>query len=92
MEFEGKITKKTELPDGRLAANITLNNPTMDIGETFVIQLTDNATPRTITFGTDYKALVGLALPTTTVTSKVMEIICSKTSASIVLVSHVTQA
>jgi hypothetical protein len=74
-----------------LAANLTLNNPTMDIGETLVFNITDNATSRTLTFGTDYKGLDGLALPTATTISKTMEIIVSKVAATKVLVSYVNE-
>jgi len=75
-----------------LAANFTLNNPTMDIGETLAIQITDNATSRTLAFGTDYKGLDGLAIPTATTISKTMEIICSKVASGKVLVSYVNEA
>lgn len=54
-----------------LAANITINNPsgTWADGQGCVIRIKDNATPRTITFGSNYVAF-DAALPTTTVASK----------------------
>lgn len=76
-----------------LAAGFTLNNPsTMDIGEVFVLQITDNSTPQTLAFDTQYVGLDGQALPAITIDDKCMEIICSKVGASKILVSYVTEA
>ncbi len=60
-----------------LAANLTIANHTgtPQDGQIILIRLKDNATPRTITFGTDYVAF-GQALPTTTTASKTMYIEC----------------
>ena len=74
------------------ATDITISNPTMDIGEVVAVQLTDNATARAITFGTDYVGLDGLALPTTTTASKVMAMVLEKVTATKVLVSYVEEA
>jgi hypothetical protein len=54
-----------------LAANVTLANPASAPADGWgiVIRLKDNGTPRTIAYGTQYRA-VGTALPTTTVASK----------------------
>jgi len=73
------------------SAAITINNPTMDIGEVVAIQLTDNATARAITFGGHYVGLAGLVLPTTTVISKVMTMVLEKVTATKVLVSYVNE-
>lgn len=56
-----------------LAANMTLTNPTgsMQDGWGLVVRIKDNATPRTIAYGTQYRAL-GVTLPTTTVASKTL--------------------
>ena len=74
------------------AADITISNPTMDIGEVMAVQLTDDGTARDITFGTHYMALDGLALPTTTTVSKVMAMVLEKVTATKVLVSYVNEA
>jgi hypothetical protein len=74
------------------SADITISNPTMDVGEVMAVQLTDNGTARAITFGTHYMALDGLALPTTTVISKVMSMVLEKVTATKVLVSFVNEA
>ena len=74
------------------AADITISNPTMDIGEVMAVQLTDDGTARDITFGTHYMALDGLALPTTTTVSKVMSMVLEKVTATKVLVSYVNEA
>ena len=74
------------------AADITISNPTMDIGEVMAVQLTDNGTARAITFGTHYSGLDGLALPTTTTASKVMTMVLEKVTATKVLVSYVNEA
>lgn len=74
------------------AAAITISNPTMDIGEVVAVQLTDNAVARAITFGTDYMALDGLPLPTTTTVSKIMSMVLEKVTATKVLVSYVNEA
>lgn len=56
-----------------LAANMTLTNPTgtMQDGWGLSVRIKDNATPRTIAYGTQYRA-VGVTLPTTTVASKTL--------------------
>jgi len=74
------------------SAAITISNPTMDIGEVVAIQLTDNATARAITFGSDYVGLSGLALPTITTVSKIMTMVLEKVTANKVLVSFVNEA
>jgi hypothetical protein len=76
-----------------LAANITINNSTTpSVGDTHTIYLTDNATPRTITFDTHHVALDGLALPTTTTASKTMEIIIKYVTTTKAVVSYVEEA
>jgi len=75
-----------------LSADITISNPTMDIGEVVAIQLSANGVGRAITFGTHYMALDGLALPTTTTASKVMSMVLEKVTATKVLVSYVNEA
>lgn len=56
-----------------LAANVTLANPTGTaipaLGMT--IRIKDNGTARTISYGTQYRA-IGVTLPTTTVISKTL--------------------
>lgn len=57
------------------AANLTVANAsttTPTRGEKMVIAITSDATPRTLTFGTNYVAKGGIALPTTTVASKTL--------------------
>lgn len=56
-----------------LAANITINNPTGVVteGDIFQIRIKDNATPRTLTFGSKYRG-IGATLPVTTTASKTM--------------------
>lgn len=49
-------------------ANHSTSTPTQ--GETMVIAITSDATPRALTYGTNYVAKGGTALPTTTVASK----------------------
>lgn len=53
------------------AANLTLANPTGTAinGLGMVIRIKDNGTARTITYGSEYRA-IGITLPTTTVISK----------------------
>ena len=75
-----------------LSADITISNPTMDIGEVMAVQLTDNGTARAITFGSHYMALDGLPLPTTTTISKIMTMVLEKATATKVLVSYVEEA
>lgn len=61
------------------AAGLTLANPTGTPGDAqmIVIRIKDNGTARSITFGTEYRAIgLGLSLPTTTVISKTMYIVC----------------
>lgn len=60
-----------------LSANLTIANPTNATVNGFghVIRLKDNGTARTISFGTNYRA-VGVTLPTTTVSNKVLYIGC----------------
>lgn len=57
------------------AANLTLANPTGTAipGLGIVIRIKDNGTARTITFGSQYRA-IGVTLPTTTVISKTLYI------------------
>jgi hypothetical protein len=57
------------------AANLTIANATgtpLD-GWSFGIRIKDNGTPRSITFGSQYRA-VGVTLPTTTVAGKLLYI------------------
>jgi hypothetical protein len=56
-----------------LATNMTLTNPTgtMQNAWGLSVRIKDNATPRTIAYGTQYRA-VGVTLPTTTVASKTL--------------------
>lgn len=57
------------------AANLTIANAsttTPTRGEKMVIAITPDATPRTLSFGTNYVAKGGIALPTTTVASKTL--------------------
>lgn len=56
-----------------LAANLTLANPTGTAIPALgiVIRIKDNGTPRTITYGSQYRAL-GVTLPTTTISSKTL--------------------
>lgn len=59
-----------------LAVNITIANHSISIptdGEEIRIQLLDNGIARTITFGTNYVAKGGIALPTTTIANKNMQ-------------------
>lgn len=64
------------------AVALTIANPsTMAIGDIVAITVTDNATARAITFGTDYVGM-GQALPTTTTISKSMEITLKKITAT----------
>lgn len=56
-----------------MSANTTINNKSTSTpadGELMEFRFLDNATPRTLTWGTDYVAKAGVALPTTTTTSK----------------------
>lgn len=56
-----------------MSANTTINNPsstTPTDGETMMFRFLDNATARTLTWGTAYVAKGGIALPTTTTLSK----------------------
>lgn len=55
------------------AVGLTLANPTGTFteGQALMIRIKDNATARTITFDTNYRA-IGVTLPTTTVISKTM--------------------
>lgn len=57
-----------------LAEGLTINNPTGNPvdGKKLVIRIKDNGTPRSISFGTQYRASTDLTLPTTTVTSKTL--------------------
>jgi len=52
-------------------ANHSTSTPTD--GEQMKIRLLDNGTPRAITYGTNYVAKAGVALPTTTIASKNLE-------------------
>lgn len=60
-----------------LAANVTLANPASTPGDGWgiVIRLKDNGTPRTITYGAQYRA-IGTALPATTVAGKNLYLGC----------------
>lgn len=61
-----------------LAANLTIANhstTTPAHGDMIIIDIIDNATPRTLTFGTNYVAKGGIALPTTTTASKKMTLL-----------------
>lgn len=56
-----------------LATNLTIANhstSTPTDGEMIMIEIQPDATPRTLTFGTNYVAKAGTALPTTTTASK----------------------
>jgi hypothetical protein len=55
------------------AVNLTLANPTGTVipGVGLVIRIKDNGTGRTITYGTNYRAL-GVTLPATTVANKTL--------------------
>lgn len=56
-----------------MSANTTINNhstSTPTDGELMTFRFLDNATPRTLTWGSAYVAKGGIALPTTTTTSK----------------------
>ena len=75
-----------------LSADITISNPTMDIGEVVAIQLSANGVGRAITFGTHYKGLEGLPLPTATKDLGVMSMVLEKVTATKVLVSYVEEA
>jgi hypothetical protein len=58
-----------------LAANLTIANHSTSTPTNFEkiqIRIVDNGMPRTLTFGTNYIARGGLALPTTTVANKMM--------------------
>jgi hypothetical protein len=59
------------------AVGLTIANPTgtMVQGQALMIRIKDNATARTITFGTNYRA-IGITLPTTTVISKTLYLGC----------------
>lgn len=75
-----------------LAANFTLNNPSvMEIGEILVLQITDDSTPRTLDWGTDYVGIDGQALASVTISGKTMEFILSKVASSKILVSYVVE-
>jgi hypothetical protein len=74
------------------AAAITISNPTMDVGEVVAIQLSANGLGRAITFGTHYKGLGGLPLPTETEDLKMMSMVLEKVTATKVLVSYVNEA
>lgn len=57
------------------AANLTIANHSTSTpadGDKILITITPDATPRTISFGTNYVAKAGVALPTTTTASKTM--------------------
>lgn len=56
-----------------IAQNFTIANPSGNLlnGQKLIIRIKDNATPRTISFGTSYVP-GGASLPTTTVTSKIL--------------------
>lgn len=60
-----------------LAANLTINNPTGTAQDAWglSIRIKDNATARTLTFGSQFRAM-GVTLPTTTVISKTLYIGC----------------
>ena len=53
------------------AVNLTLANPsgTATQGQVIIIRIKDNATTRTITYGSEYRA-IGVTLPTATTVSK----------------------
>jgi hypothetical protein len=56
-----------------MSANTTINNHSTSTpadGELMEFRFLDNATPRTLTWGSAYVAKAGVALPTTTTTSK----------------------
>ncbi len=56
-----------------MSANTTINNKSTSTpadGELMEFRFLDNATARTLTWGTDYVAKAGIALPSTTVLSK----------------------
>ncbi|MEN9907141.1 MAG: Tsukamurella phage [Bacteroidota bacterium] len=55
------------------AANLTLGNPTGTFaeGQALIVRIKDNGTSRTITFGSNYRA-IGVTLPTATTVSKTM--------------------
>lgn len=60
------------------AANLTVANHATSVpnhGDMISIEIVPDATPRTLTFGTNYVAKAGLALPTTTVASKRMKLL-----------------
>ncbi len=60
------------------AAALTIANHSTSVmadGEMILIRILDNGTAQTITFGTDYVAYAGVALPTTTTASKRMEML-----------------
>ena len=55
------------------AVGLSLNNPTGTFveGQSLMIRIKDNGTAKTISFGTNYRA-IGISLPTTTVISKTL--------------------
>ena len=60
------------------AAALTIANHSTSVmadGEMILIRVLDNGTAQTISFGTDYVADAGVALPTTTTASKRMEML-----------------
>lgn len=65
------------------AESLTIANPTgtPSNGQAMIIRLLDNGTARSITFGSQYRA-IGVTLPTTTVISKLIYIGCIYNSAS----------
>jgi hypothetical protein len=61
-----------------MSANTTINNKSTSTpadGELMEFRFLDNATARTLTWGTDYVAKAGVALPSTTVISKNMVVL-----------------
>lgn len=76
------------------AANLTLANPTGSFqqGQALFIRIKDNGTARTITYGSNYRA-IGVNLPTTTVISKTtyMAIVYNSTDAKWDIIGAKTQ-
>jgi len=65
------------------AQALTISNPTgtPTEGQTLMIKIKDNASPCAVSFGANYAAY-GAALPTTTVTSKTLLLMCIYNSAA----------
>lgn len=74
------------------AEDLTIaNSSNTKSGDSWSINILDNGTARSLSFGTEYVGIADLALPTTTVAGKWMEIIFKKVTSSKVLTSYITE-